>query len=266
MANRVVEKFRALKESGKKGFIAYIAAGDPDLDATRKLVIEFDRIGVDLVELGVPFSDPLADGPVNQLAAERALKSGTNVKKILDMVKQIREVSEIPIILFTYFNPIHHMGVEEFVAEAAASGVDGALVLDLPPEESKEYKSLMDMKDLSTVYLLAPTSSDERIDLISKFSTGFIYYVSREGVTGMQEKMAGGVDAIVEKIRARSGSPVAVGFGIADAKMAAEVASYSDAVVVGSAIVKKIEENGERADLVERVSQFVSGLVKAVKK
>lgn len=266
MANRVVEKFRALKESGKKGFIAYIAAGDPDLDATKQLVIEFDRIGVDLVELGVPFSDPLADGPVNQLAAERALKSGTNVKKILETVKQIREVSEIPIILFTYFNPIHYMGIEEFVAEAAASGVDGALVLDLPPEESKEYKSLMDMKDLSTVYLLAPTSSDERIDLISKFSTGFIYYVSREGVTGMQEKMAGGVDAIVEKIRARSGSPVAVGFGISNEKMAAEVASYSDAVVVGSAIVKKIEENGDKPDLVERVSQFVSGLVKAVKK
>ncbi len=266
MANRVVEKFQALKESGKKGFIAYIAAGDPDLDATKQLVIEFDRIGVDLVELGVPFSDPLADGPVNQLAAERALKSGTNVKKILETVKQIRQSSEIPIILFTYFNPIHHMGVEEFVAEAAASGVDGVLALDLPPEESKEYKSLMDMKDLCTVYLLAPTSSDERIDLISKFSSGFIYYVSREGVTGMREKMAGDVGATVEKIRARSGSPVAVGFGIADEKMAAEVASYADAVVVGSAIVKKIEENGDKPDLVERVSEFVSGLVNAVKK
>ena len=185
---------------------------------------------------------------------------------MLETVGQIREVSEIPIILFTYFNPLHYLGIEEFVAEAAECGVDGALVVDLPPEESKEYKALMDMKDLCTVYLLAPTSSDNRVSLISKFSTGFVYYVSREGVTGMQEKMAGGVEAMVDKIRTRSGSPVAVGFGIADEKMAAEVASYSDAVVVGSAIVKKIEEKGSAPDLVEHVSQFVSGLVKAVKK
>lgn len=265
MTNRVVEKFQSLKQSGKKGFIAYIAAGDPDLEATRKLVLEFDRIGVDVVELGVPFSDPLADGVVNQRAAERALKSGTNLRKILGTVKRIREVSQIPIILFTYFNPVHYMGIEQFVAEAADSGVDGAVVLDLPPEESKEYKALMDMKDLCTVYLLAPTSSDKRIDLISQYSTGFIYYVSREGVTGMQEKMAGGADAMVEKIRARSGSPVAVGFGISAPQMAAEVASYADAVVVGSAIVKKIEEKGHAPDLVERVSEFVSKLVQAVK-
>lgn len=266
MPNRVTEKFESLKRSGRKGFIAYIAAGDPDLETTRKLVLEFDRIGVDLVELGVPFSDPLADGVVNQKAAERALKSGTNVKKVLATVKQIRETSDIPIILFTYFNPVHYMGIEQFVAEAADSGVDGALVLDLPPEESKEYKALMDMKDLCTVYLLAPTSTDDRIDLISRFSTGFIYYVSREGVTGMREKMSGGVDSMVEKIRSRSGSPVAVGFGISDPEMAAEVASYADAVVVGSAIVKKIEEKGDRPDLIEHVSKFVSQLVEAVKR
>ena len=266
MTNRVVDKFESLAQSGQKGFIAYIVAGDPDLDTTRRLVLEFDRIGVDIVELGVPFSDPVADGVVNQMGAERAIKGGTNLKKILKTVKQIREVSEVPIILMGYFNPLHYLGVEEFVAEAAESGVDGALVVDLPPEESKEYKSLMDMKDLCTVYLLAPTSSEERIALISKFSNGFVYYVSREGVTGMQETMAGGVDAMVERIRAESGSPVAVGFGIADEQMAAEVASYSDAVVVGSAIVKKIEEKGQAPDLVEHVSQFVSGLVKAVKK
>ena len=266
MPNRVTEKFESLKRSGRKGFIAYIAAGDPDLETTRKLVLEFDRIGVDLVELGVPFSDPLADGVVNQKAAERALKSGTNVKKVLATVKRIRETSDIPIILFTYFNPVHYMGIEQFVAEAADSGVDGALVLDLPPEESKEYKALMDMKDLCTVYLLAPTSTDDRIDLISRFSTGFVYYVSREGVTGMREKMSGGVDSMVEKIRSRSGSPVAVGFGISDSDMAAEVALYADAVVVGSAIVKKIEEKGDRPDLIEHVSRFVSQLVEAVKR
>jgi tryptophan synthase alpha chain len=180
-------------------------------------------------------------------------------------VKSIREESDIPIIFYAYFNLVHYIGIEEFVAEASESGVDGALVLDLPPEESKDYKSLMDMKDLCTVYLLSPTSTDERIGLISRFSTGFVYYVSREGVTGVQEKMIGGIAPVVEKIRAASGKPVAVGFGISTPEMAAEVAGYADAVVVGSAIVKKIEENGSAPDLVERVSLFVSELVRAVK-
>jgi tryptophan synthase alpha chain len=265
MPNRVTEKFEALKKSGQKGFIAYIAAGDPDFDVTEKLVIEFDRIGVDIVELGVPFSDPLADGAVNQRAAERSLKKGATLRKVLATVKRIRCVSEIPIILFTYFNPVHHLGVEQFVAEAHDSGVDGALVLDLPPEESGEYKPLMDMKGLCTVYLLAPTSADDRIDLISRHSTGFIYYVSREGVTGIQERMAGGIASMVDKIRARSGSPVAVGFGISSPQLASETASYSDAVVVGSAIVKKIEECGDSPEVVQKVSPFVSELVRAVK-
>jgi tryptophan synthase alpha chain len=265
MSNRVEQKFEALKRAKKKGFIAYIGAGDPTLDVTRRLVIEFDRIGVDFVELGIPFSDPLADGAVNQRAAERALSNGTTLRQVLDTVKEIRKSTQVPIIFFSYYNPIHHLGVETFVAEAAEAGVDGALILDLPPEESSEYKTLMDMKDLSTVYLLAPTSTDERIDLISRFSSGFIYYVSREGVTGQQEKMSGGISSMVEKIRARSGMPVAVGFGIANPRLAAEVAAYADAVVVGSAIVSKVEEHAAAPDLVERVSEFVSQLVKAVK-
>jgi len=265
MSNRVTQKFEALKAAGQKGFIAYITAGDPNLDITRELVIEFDRIGVDFVELGVPFSDPLADGVVNQRSAERALANGTSLHKILETVKQIREVSNIPIILFTYFNPVHYMGIEEFVAEASESGVDGSLVLDLPPEESKEYKALMDMKDLCTVYLLAPTSTDERIDLITRFSTGFVYYVSREGVTGIQDKMAGGIAAMTEKIKSVSDTPLAVGFGVSTPELAAEVAGYADAVVVGSAIVKRIEEKGSEPDLVEQVSGFVAELVRAVK-
>ena len=266
MTNRVIERFETLRSSGQKGFIAYIAAGDPTLDVTRRLVIEFDRIGVDLVELGIPFSDPLADGVVNQRAAERALKGGTTLRKVLETIKQIRKDSAIPIILFTYFNPVHYMGIEQFVAEASESGVDGTLVLDLPPEESKEYKALMDMKELCTVYLLSPTSTDDRIDLISRFSTGFIYYVSREGVTGIQETMAGGIASMVDKIRTRSGSPIAVGFGVSTPPLAAEVASYADAVVVGSAIVQKIEQEGNAPDVVEKVSRFVSQLVEAVKK
>jgi tryptophan synthase alpha chain len=232
MPNRVTQKFEALKKEKKKGFIAYITAGDPNLDVTRQLVIEFDRIGVDIVELGIPFSDPLADGVVNQRSAERALKVGTSLRKVLRAVKKIREASDVPIILFTYFNPVHYMGVEEFVAEASDCGVDGALVLDLPPEESKEYKALMDMRDLCTVYLAAPTSTDDRIDLISRFSSGFVYYVSREGVTGMQQEMAEGISSMVEKIKARSGIPVAVGFGVSTPELAAEVAGYADAVVV----------------------------------
>jgi tryptophan synthase alpha chain len=265
MPNRISQKFDALKKRGQKGFVAYITAGDPSLDMTRRLVVEFDRLGVDFVELGIPFSDPLADGAVNQRAAERALQNGTTLKKILRTVKEIRRETQVPIIFFTYYNPIHHLGIETFVAEAAEAGVDGALVLDLPPEESKDYKALMDMKGLSTVYLLAPTSADERIDLISRFSSGFIYYVSREGVTGRQEKMSGGVSAMVERIRARSNMPVAVGFGISTPKLAAEVAAYADAVVVGSAIVSKIEESAGAPDFIERVSLFVSQLVKAVK-
>ncbi len=265
MANRIEQKFAELRQSGRKGLIAYIAAGDPSLDATRKLVMEFDRIGVDFVELGIPFSDPLADGAVNQRAAERALKNGVTLKQVLQTVKEIRAASEIPIILFSYFNPIHHLGLEDFVAEASECGVDGALVLDLPPEESSDYKTLMDMRGLSTIYLLAPTSTDDRIELISRFSTGFVYYVSREGVTGIQQKMAGGIASTVEKIRARSNMPVAVGFGISTPALAAEVAAYADAVVVGSAIVKKIEESVDAPDLIERVSEYVSQLVKAVK-
>ena len=265
MQNRVAQKFEALKQSGQEGFIAYITAGDPNLEATRRLVVEFDRIGVDVVELGVPFSDPLADGAVNQRSAERALRSGTTLKSVLRAVKEIRKETQIPIIFYSYFNLIHHLGIEAFVAEAAGSGVDGALVLDLPPEESKDYKALMDMKNLSTVYLLAPTSTADRIDLIAQFSSGFIYYVSREGVTGQQEKMAGGISSMVEQIRSRSSMPVAVGFGISNPALAAEVAAYADAVVVGSAIVSIIEENATAPDLVERVSQFVSQLVKAVK-
>lgn len=266
MSNRVVQKFESLKRSGQKGFIAYITAGDPSLELTSRLVIEFERIGVDFVELGIPFSDPLADGAVNQRSAERALQKGTTLSKILQTVKKIREATEIPIIFFSYFNPIHHMGLEAFAAQASECGVDGALVLDLPPEESKEYKALMDMKGLSTVYLLAPTSTDDRISLISRFSNGFIYYVSREGVTGPREEMAGGIASMVEKIRSHSGMPVAVGFGISSPRLAAEVAGYADAVVVGSAIVGKIEKHAGDPDLIQQVSQYVSDLVKAVKR
>src|ERR1043165_1601160 len=188
--NRIEERFDRLKREGKKGFIVYIGAGDPDLEATRKLGIAFDALGVDVLELGVPFSDPLADGLVNQLAAQRGLESGTTPPKVLQAIREIRREAQIPIVLYIYYNLMHHYGLEKFVRDAAAAGVDGFLVLDLPPEESANYEALMSQAGLSVIYLVAPTTPDDRIEFIVKRGTGFIYYVSREGVTGMQQKVS----------------------------------------------------------------------------
>src|SRR5213594_2260860 len=186
--NRIVERFARLKREGRKGFIAYIGAGDPNLEATRHLALAFDQIGVDVLELGVPFSDPLADGLVNQLAAQRGLESGATPPKVLETVAAIRKESQIPIVLYIYFNLMHRCGMERFIRDAAHAGVDGLLVLDLPPEEAGNYEMLMRQAGLCNVYLVAPTTPDDRIELIAKRATGFIYYVSREGVTGMQKK------------------------------------------------------------------------------
>src|SRR3984885_12976073 len=191
--NRIVEKFNHLKKSGQKGFIVYIGAGDPNLAATRQLALAFDRIGVDVLELGVPFSDPLADGLVNQLAAQRGLESGTTPSKVLDTVKSIRKESQVPIVFYIYFNLLHRHGFKKFIEDAAKAGVDGLLVLDLPPEESENYEAMMREAGLCVIYLVAPTTPDERIELIVKRGTGFIYYVSREGVTGMQAKVSQGI-------------------------------------------------------------------------
>src|SRR5689334_14006356 len=178
--NRIVERFAALKKEGRKGFVVYIGAGDPNLEATRQLTIEFDKAGVDVMELGVPFSDPLADGLVNQLAAQRGLESGTTPAKVLQTVAAIRKESQIPIVLYIYFNLMHRCGVQRFIRDAAWAGVDGLLVLDLPPEESDDYESLMRQAGLRNIYLVAPTTPDARIELIVKRGTGFVYYVSRE--------------------------------------------------------------------------------------
>src|SRR3954469_5752646 len=180
--NRITARFEKLRNDRKKGFIVYIGAGDPNLEATQKLALAFDQIGVDVLELGVPFSDPLADGLVNQLAAQRGLESGTTPKKVFETIGRIRRNSQISIVLYVYFNLLHRCGVEKFVADAAAAGVDGLLVLDLPPEESENYEDVMKKQELATIYLVAPTTPDHRIELIVKRGTGFIYYVSREGV------------------------------------------------------------------------------------
>jgi tryptophan synthase alpha chain len=263
--NRIEECFARLKRDDKKGFIVYIGAGDPNLKATRELALAFDKAGVDILELGVPFSDPLADGLVNQLAAQRGLESGTTPPKVLETVAAIRKKSEIPIVLYIYFNLIHRIGLEKFIGDAAKAGVDGLLVLDLPPEESDNYEALMKKNGLCHIYLIAPTTPEERMEFIVKRGSGFIYYVSREGVTGMQKEIASNLAQQVSKIRAYTKLPVAVGFGVSNPQQAKLVAQNADAVVVGSAVVNQIAENGKSKDLVKRVGKFVKSLADAVK-
>lgn len=244
--------------------MVYIGGGDPDLEATRQLAVAFDRVGVDVLEIGVPFSDPLADGLVNQLAAQRGLESGTTPPKILETVRAIRIEAEIPIVLYVYYNLLHRCGVAQFIRNAAAAGVDGLLVLDLPPEESDNYEALMRDAGLDVIYLVAPTTPEDRIALIVKRATGFIYYVSREGVTGMQARVSDTIGAMTAKIRAHTALPIAVGFGISTPEQAAEVARNAEAVVVGSAIVNQIARLGRTPDMVAQVTAFTKSLMAGV--
>jgi tryptophan synthase alpha chain len=263
--NRIIERFNQLKAARTKGLIVYIGAADPDLAATLQLAVAFDEAGVDVLELGVPFSDPLADGPVNQLAAQRGLAAGATPRKVLETIAEVRKRSQIPIVLYIYFNLIHRHGLREFIDESARAGVDGLLVLDLPPEEAENYDALMQAADLCPIYLVAPTTPDDRIALIVKHAAGFVYYVSREGVTGMQQKIADSLGAGIARIRALTALPVAVGFGISDSDQARAAAAHADAVVVGSAVVNRIAKGGRNHDLVPRVAEFVKSLVTAVK-
>ncbi len=263
--NRIVEKFSQLKAAGKKGLVVYIGAGDPHLQATHDLALAFDKAGVDVLELGVPFSDPLADGLVNQLAAQRGLESGTTPPKLLAIIADIRKQSQIPLVLYIYFNLIHKVGLEKFITDCAKAGVDGLLVLDLPPEESDNYEALMKRAGLCHIYLVAPTTPEDRMEYIVKRGSGFIYYISREGVTGMQTSVATNLASQVAKIRAHTSLPIAVGFGISNPEQAKAVAAEADGCVVGSAIVNQIAEHGKSPELVTKVGAFVKSLADAVK-
>ena len=263
--NRIVEKFAALKRDRKKALIVYIGAGDPNLAATRELALAFDKAGVDILELGVPFSDPLADGLVNQLAAQRGLESGTTPPKLLKTISEIRKKSQIPIVLYIYFNLIHRVGMAKFIAAAAKAGVDGLLVLDLPPEESENYEALMKNAGLCHIYLVAPTTPEDRMELIVRRGSGFIYYISREGVTGMQSKVASNLAVNVAKIRTHTDLPIAVGFGISNPAQARAVAADADGCVVGSAVVNQIAKHGKSKTLVKQVGKIVKSLADAVK-
>jgi tryptophan synthase alpha chain len=264
--NRIDSKFETLRAAGQSGFIAYITAGDPDLKSTPALVAALEQSGVDIVELGIPFSDPLADGATIQAASGRAIDAGATVAGVLDAVREIRRSSEVPIVFFTYLNPVYVYGFDRFHADAAAAGADGLLILDLPPDEAARNAELMKSHGLLSIRLIAPTTPPERMELIAKSAEGFIYYVSREGVTGEQTSLSADIAAQVAEIKKHTSLPVAVGFGISTPEQAAEVAKESDAVVVGSAIVRRIGEHGKSAELVQKVAQFVAPIAAAVKK
>ncbi len=261
MLNRIDRCFAALRARGEKGFIAYLGAGDPTLAATVLLALALEKAGTDLIELGVPFSDPLADGIVNQLAAQRALDAGATLPGVLDGVREIRRSSEIPIVLYTYLNPIVQFGLARFYREAEAGGVDGLLILDLPPEEDVEQHT----DSIAQIRLVAPTTPRKRLESICARGAGFIYYVSREGVTGAQTSVAASLGERVAAIREFTRLPIAVGFGVSTPELAAEVAQDADAVVVGSLIVNKIAEHGASADLAEQIRLFAKPLVDATK-
>jgi tryptophan synthase alpha chain len=262
--NRIDQRFHALRALRQKGFIAYVCAGDPSLNHTAALARELDRVGVDVLELGVPFSDPLADGVVNQLAAERALRGGTTLAGVLKLVCQLRrDGCQIPIVLYLYFNLVHRYGAKNFAKDAAGAGVDGVLTLDLPPEEGRNFEQLLVQAGVHPIILIAPTTPANRIRELVKHAGGFIYYVSREGVTGMQAKVASALPERIAVIRRHSDLPIAIGFGVSNPAQARAVAHAADACVVGSAIVNQIAQHGRQP---KRVAQFVAPMVQAVKR
>ncbi len=257
---RIEAKFKKLRSEDRKAFIPYITAGDPDLATTVALILALDEAGADVIELGVPFSDPMADGPVIQRASERALKNPIGVADLLPVVEQTRQRSDVPILLFTYFNPLLQFTRQNLASTLKRSGVDGVLVTDLIPEEASNFVSEMRDTGLNTVFLVAPTSTDQRIKMIADCSSGFIYVVARTGVTGMRESISAEVRSLVERVRRYSALPVAVGFGISSPEHVQDVWSYADAAVVGSRLVLEIEENIGSADLVEKVAQLAREL------
>lgn len=263
MSDRIDATFSALRTSNRSAFITYITAGDPSLAATEELVPALEEAGADIIELGVPFSDPLADGVVNQMAAQRALDAGATLDGLLASVRRIRAQSQIPLVLFTYLNPLYVHGFDRFHAEAAEAGADGILILDLPPEEVDANRELADRHRLKSIRLIAPTTPPARIGRIAQSAEGFIYYVSREGVTGEQAELSGSISSQIAEIKKHTNLPVAVGFGISTPEQAAAVAAQADGVVVGSAIVRRISEYGDSPDLAAKIRAFVAPLAEA---
>jgi len=259
--NLIDRKFHALKSQNKKAFIAFITAGYPGLNTTRKLVLELAKAGVDIIELGVPFSDPMADGPIIQESSQAALKRGVNLNAILSLVKSVKDDVNVPIILMTYYNPIFCFGEERFVKRAAACGVDGIIIPDLPPDEGTSFIRLANKSNLNTIFFVSPTSTRERIKFVSRISKGFIYYVSLTGVTGPRQNLPKDIVNNLKVIKKLTDKPVCVGFGVSRREQVRAIYKIADGAIVGSAIVKEIRENIGKPDLVRRVGKFVSSLI-----
>ncbi len=257
---RIEAAFTALKEQGRKGFIPFITAGDPDLATTEQLLVELAHAGATVIELGVPFSDPMADGPVIQRASERALKNSFGLQDLLDMVARARQQIDTPIILFSYFNPLLQFGMKRVAAAAKAAGLDGVLVTDMTPEESGEFESELRANGLDMIFLVAPTSTDDRLRLVADHASGFVYAVSRAGVTGTRESVSVEAEKLVNRMRRFTPLPIAVGFGISNVEQVRDVQRYADAVVVGSAIVAEMERLGSAADVAEKIGNFARAL------
>jgi len=260
MPTRIGKLFEDLARDGGKALIAYLTAGDPSLDATPALVEALVRGGADLVELGVPFSDPIADGPVIQRAGERALRSGTTLAGVLEAARRIRERSEVPLLLFTYLNPVLRYGLERLAGDAAAAGIDGCLLTDASVEEAHDYAAAMHGAGLDTVFLAAPTSTPRRLELVARYSTGFVYLVSRTGVTGERDSISGSVTPLVQAMRQFTKLPLAVGFGVSKPEHVAELGRQVEGVVVGSAIVRVIERYGNDPNLAARLEDIARQL------
>jgi tryptophan synthase alpha chain len=258
---RITRRFDELRRAGELGLVAYLTAGDPTLEATERIVLALAEAGADVIELGVPFSDPLADGPTIQRSSERALRSGTTLRRVLGLVKRLRPKTEAPLMLFSYFNPVLQMGVEAFADTAAAAGADGALITDLTPEEAGEYRRIVLARGLDTIFLAAPTTTDQRLQRIAEASTGFLYLISRTGVTGAREALPDDLPALVRRARANTRLPIAVGFGISLPGHVSILGGLADAAVVGSALVQEIE----RATSVDAAVRAVAERVRALK-
>jgi len=256
----IAETFARLKREGRPGLVTYVTAGDPSLARSADILKALDRAGADVLEVGVPFSDPLADGPVIQRATERALAAGSCLRAVLSLVRDVRRDVKAPIVLFSYANPLMRMGVERFASEAASSGVQGVLALDLPIEEAGEFNRVLAAAGIDTIFLLSPTTTEERIRKAAELGRGFLYGISRLGVTGARDRVADGAETLVRRIRRHTDMPVALGFGISRPEHVAEVGAYADAAVVGSALVALIAEAASSPDLVGRVEEYIRSL------
>jgi tryptophan synthase alpha chain len=262
---RIAARFKELRGRNEAALVPFIVAGDPDLESTRRLVLELEARGADLIELGVPFSDPMADGPANQRALARGLGAGASLAAILSMVSELRRETQIPLVLFGYYNPVFHYGAERLAADAAKAGIDALLMVDLPPEEAAELARPARANGLDIIYLLAPTTPIERSRKIVRNASGFLYYVAVAGVTGARTQLPTDLKEHIEALREVTDLPLGVGFGISTPEQAAQVASFADAVVVGSAISLVVEKHGKSPELVRAVGEMVGAMKAAMR-